>query len=74
MLGLVNVKGDFCYIKQVQGSVVNDIKGSYYMTSNLLKKTRKGYTEDLYVSPRAALCQDASTTESSSVITQEQEH
>lgn len=44
------------------------------MTSNLLKKTRKGYTEDLYVSPRAALCQDASTTESSSVITQEQEH
>lgn len=53
---------------------MNDIKGSYYMTSNLLKKTRKGYTEDLYVSPRAALCQDASTTESSSVITQEKEH
>lgn len=38
------------------------------------KKTRKGYTEDLYVSPRVALCQDASTTESSSVITQEKEH
>lgn len=48
------------------------------MTSNLLKrkkkKKRKGYTKDLCVSPRAALHQDASTTESSSVITQESEH
>lgn len=73
MLDFVNIRRDFCCIKQVHGSIFCDIKGSYCMTSNLLKKKKKKVIQKTFVevSPRAPLHQNASTTESSSVITRE---
>lgn len=68
-LVFVTIRGDFCCIKHVH--VLCDSRGSYYMTSNLLKK--KIIQKTFVLSPRAAQHQDASTG-SSSVITQESEH
>ena len=79
VLGFVTIRREFCNINQVYGSILCDIKGGYYTTSNLPKKKKKmkkmkGYSKDRFVSLRAALLQDASTTERSSVVTQESEH
>lgn len=70
----VNIKGDFCYINRSRAVLCMISKEVTIWQETCSKKERKCCTKDLCVSPRAELCQDAFTTESSSLITQEKEH